>query len=193
MGCPVFDADACVERLYHPGHDGWLMLRRRFGSRFTPEDVRPVDRKALLAAILQDRSILEEVNHLIHPLVQGCLAEFWDRNRDRRLAVAEVPLWFESDMASPDCLALGVFCPDVLRLQRTFQNRDRHMEVFFLLDGMQYTQAEKIQRCDLVLDNSRDAFELERRVAGLARVLMYLRIKQKRVDIKQIKQMLLKP
>ncbi len=193
MGCPVFDADACVERLYHPGHDGWLMLRRRFGSRFTPEDGRPVDRKALLAAILKDRSILDEVNHLIHPLVEGCLADFWDRNRDRRLAVAEVPLWFESGMDSPDCLAVGIFCPDGLRLQRACQSRERHREVFFLLDGMQSTQAEKIQRCDLVLDNSQDAFELERRVAGLARVLMHLRIKQKRVDIKQIKQMLLKP
>ena len=51
-GFPVFSADAAAAALYQPGADGWTWLRRRFGERFTPSDDAPVDKKALLAAML---------------------------------------------------------------------------------------------------------------------------------------------
>lgn len=46
-GTPVWSADAVVARLYRPGGDGWLLIRRRWGERFMNGEDGPVDHAAL--------------------------------------------------------------------------------------------------------------------------------------------------
>jgi len=194
LGFPVFSADKCVDDLYQPGSDGWLILRKRFGYRFTPQDDQPVDKKKLLAAVMQDSGLMDEIAHLIHPLVGHRLEEFWEKHADKRLALAEIPLWFESGMAGDrDCLSVGVFCPDFLRRNRVCSSRGWSPDVFESLDAMQFSQPEKIKRCQMVVDNSRDFQGLMDQVTALQRLLTGLRRKKAGVDYNHFKNMACNP
>ncbi len=194
QGSPVFSADDCVHELYQPGGDGWWLLRQRFGLRFTPADDQPVDKQALLQAIMEDSNVLEEIMHLIHPLVGGRLQEFWERHQDKRLAVAEVPLWFESGMAAQDdCLSVGVFCPDGLRRERLRQARGWESPVLERLEKMQLKQRDKLRKCGLVLDNSGGLEELRARLAGLAKILGDFRIKKQAMHAEKIREITNRP
>lgn len=186
---PVFSADESVSDLYQPGRDGWVMLKKRFGSRFVPDDDQPVDKKMLMAAVIQEPLLMEEIMHLVHPLVQSRLEEFWEKHSDRRLALAEVPLWFESGMAEQDCLNVGVFCPDFLRRQRIYADRGWTGEVFERLDKLQLPQPEKMRRCQLLLDNSQEKDRIRERAAALDRLLQGLRRKNARILLQHIKAM----
>jgi len=193
-GFPVFCADKCVDELYQPGSEGWIMLRKRFGYRFTPHDDEPVDKKKLLAAVMQDSGLMDEITHLIHPLVGHRLEEFWEKNADKRLALAEIPLWFESGMAGGrDCLNVGVFCPDYLRRKRICSNRGWSPDVFEGLDAMQFSQPKKIKRCQVVVDNSRNFQGLVDQTAALERVLKGLRRKKAGMYLKHFKNMACNP
>ncbi|MFW5731366.1 MAG: dephospho-CoA kinase, partial [Desulfonatronovibrionaceae bacterium] len=81
---PVFDADQCVRELYQPGQDGWELIRKRFGNIFFEPETKKVDKRVLLEQMAENPAILEEINHLIHPLVRQRLESFFDRHKDCR-------------------------------------------------------------------------------------------------------------
>ncbi|RQD56944.1 dephospho-CoA kinase [Desulfonatronovibrio magnus] len=174
-GVPVFSADECVAELYEPGQDGWHLIQQRFGSRFIDYPHGPVNKKKLSKAILNDRFMLDELNHLIHPLVKHKLDEFWQNHKDCRMALAEVPLFFEAGMDDPSIITVGVFCPDETRLQRVCSVRKITAENFLFLNKAQWPQLRKIKSCQLVIDNSLDKQSLICKAKALTRVLQYLR------------------
>ncbi|MFP4110828.1 MAG: dephospho-CoA kinase [Desulfonatronovibrio sp.] len=177
MGYPVFSADECVAELYRPGNDGWRIIRNRFGTRFIEGEDQPVNKQKLARAIEKDPAILAELNHLIHPLVKHRLEEFWNVHACERVAFAEIPLVFESRMEQGCGLVAGVFCPDKARHHRLSKTGKMLPEEPALLDSSQMKQADKIRRCDLVVDNSSDLNNLRSKVQALTRVLSYLRTK----------------
>ena len=175
MGHPVFMADKCVAELYEPGRDGWRIIKNRFGDRFIDGDHQPVNRAKLTAAVLEDKSFLKELEHLVHPLVRHRLDEFWHEHRAGRVAFAEVPLVFEAGMDQGCDYVVGVFCPDELRHKRLSEKRNMSGDDFLRFDRLQMSQASKISRCALVLDNYSHQNDLKFKVEALTRALRYLR------------------
>jgi 23S rRNA pseudouridine1911/1915/1917 synthase len=177
-GFPVFSADAVVAELYKPGADGWVMLRRRFGERFTPSSDAgdaPVDKKALLAAMLASPALRREVEDLIHPLVRHALERFWLENKNARAAFAEVPLFFEAGWQGADADTVTVFveCGRDARLARLDGPAGRGLprETIEALDAWQMPPGPKRALCDFTLDNSGPLAALDAGVSGLLAAL----------------------
>lgn len=174
QGIPVWSADAAVIQLYEPGQAGWKILLERFGERFVPARDKAVDRKALALALLphpfmkepqmenlaENRSVdKEEIETLIHPLVIHELETFWARCEEQgcELAVAEVPLWFESlagrTQPEADIYLLGIACEETERRRRLLEVRGWSPEFMAYMDGQQWTQARKMASCNRVIHN----------------------------------------
>ncbi len=174
QGIPVWSADAAVIQLYEPGQAGWKILLERFGERFIPARDKAVDRKALALALLpctakndsndnefsENRVIdKEEIEALIHPLVFHELERFWLRceEQGQELAVAEVPLWFESlkngTKPEEDIFLLGIACDEAERRRRLLHVRGWSPDFMAYMDGQQWNQARKMASCDKVIHN----------------------------------------
>ena len=163
-GVPTWSADAAVIRLYEPGQEAWLALRRRYGDRFVPDDRSPVDRKALAAALLPSAASgvdVRELENLLHPLVLDDLERFWSAEEEagRGYAVAEVPLWFESGWSRTPSGAekpyvVGIACEQGERRRRLGEVRGWSDTLMDRMDGLQWSQERKMAGCDLVVANS---------------------------------------
>lgn len=178
-GVPVFSADAAVSALYAPGGEGRNFLMQRYGERFLLEDKnRSVDKKALFIAMRQDEHLRREVEGAVHPLVRHELDAFWQEHAGQRLAVAEIPLLLEAGAAwrrEAADLVVGVWRPRSLRLQSLAQSRGWDAETLAALEAWQWPEAAKLRACDLLVDNSGDLADLERRTRSLLAVLRHLR------------------
>ncbi len=109
---PVWSADASVRALYGPGGDGAYLLRKRYGSRFVPEEGAAVDKAALFAAMRESDALRREVENLIRPLARHDLENFRRAHEQgpqiasaaratlnaggAPLTVAEIPVYLES-------------------------------------------------------------------------------------------------
>jgi 23S rRNA pseudouridine1911/1915/1917 synthase len=171
---PCFSADTAVHRLYEAGGDGWLCLHQHYGGRFTPDAGKPVDRKALFAAMRQDPRILRDVQDMIHPLVRHELGLFWRsaENAGQEWAAAEIPLYLEGGRRAEDNgfaapLLVGVYCEENERHKRLAARRGWNEETLAVLDAWQWPQTRKMKACDLVIDNSASREQLERQVLDL--------------------------
>ncbi|MFP4517683.1 MAG: dephospho-CoA kinase [Desulfovibrionales bacterium] len=175
-GLPVWSADETVHRLYHPGKDGWVLLRQRFGDRFVPEEGSAVDKKALAQAMLREPGLVREVEHLIHPLVRHALERFFQEHALDRVCVAEVPLLLETGWSGPELfdLKVGVFMSEGVRRER-LQRKGWSSELIGLAESRQWGQAEKMRACDLIVDNSGDLQELATKATALGRILKRIR------------------
>jgi len=170
-GVPLFSADQCVAELYAQDADGWLMLRRRFGSELAPEN-GPVDKAALFAAMRSSENTRREILSVVHPLVRHRMEQFWQAHVHAPLAAAEVPLLLEGGWKDEGLVdtVLGVNCPEAVRREHLLTQRNWDRETVATLESWQWPERDKLARCDLVADNtgSLDDLRIEaRRVLDL--------------------------
>ncbi len=183
---PVFSADACVAALYEPGGDGAAVLAQRLALRPGQgilDASGGVDRPALFSRMLSEPGLRREVEDAIHPLVEHALRRFWAENAARPLAVAEIPLFFETGWrAQPDGqrtdkkvkdgaamadLVVGLRTPPELRRGPLREARGLPPELLDALDSWQWPEDRKLAACDLVVDNDGDLEALAARAAEL--------------------------
>ncbi len=99
LGIPVLDADELAREVVAPGTSGLSAVVERFGSEILGQDGQ-LNRSALAQLVFSDRARLQELNSIVHPLVQRRLeqhlASFEAQGAD--LACYEVPLLFENGL-----------------------------------------------------------------------------------------------
>jgi 23S rRNA pseudouridine1911/1915/1917 synthase len=174
-GNPVFSADAAVAALYAPGGGGAHMLSRRFGEQALCAD-GSVDKAWLLEGMVGNERFRREVMELVHPLVKGELAAFFAVHATARAVFAEVPLLLESGWPAGEMvdMVVGVRCDPAARRQRLTANRGWADELVARMDGWQWPEEKKLEKCRFVVDNRGDTTALaaagEALLADLARL-----------------------
>ncbi|PYG26546.1 dephospho-CoA kinase [Pelagimonas varians] len=107
LGCPVWDADAAVHRLYGIDGDATLAI-----SDIWPEAVIDgmVSRDELRAIIAKDHTALPRIEAIVHPLVQADRTKFISQHIDN-ICVFDIPLLFEtggeSEMDAVACVSVS--------------------------------------------------------------------------------------
>lgn len=154
LGCPVWDADAAVHRLYGPDGDGAREI-----ARLAPEAVgaQGVDRAKLRATIMEDPGMLKRIEAVIHPLVAADRDAFLNRARasGATLAVCDIPLLFETGAdAWLDKVAV-VSAPAEIQRARVMARPGMTEATFQAILAQQVPDAEKCARADFVIDTSR--------------------------------------
>jgi dephospho-CoA kinase len=91
-GIPVWDADACVHRLYAPGGAAIDIVARLYPSAITDG---AVSRTALRDMISADPTVLDRLQSVIHPLVAADRAAFLQA-QTAAIVLLDIPLLFET-------------------------------------------------------------------------------------------------
>jgi len=167
-GQPCFSADDSVARLYGPDGDGAAMIRQRFGGEYTLDD-GSVDKPALFAAMCESDGMRREIMDMIHPMVRHECEEFYKAHRDEPAAYAEVPLLLEGGWHKKgyvDAVA-GVSCPAEKRTGELREIRGLDAEMLATFDSWQWSEADKLAACDLVLANDGGLDDLQGRADEL--------------------------
>ncbi|SHN66088.1 dephospho-CoA kinase [Desulfovibrio litoralis] len=114
-GITIFSADKVVSELYQPDNEGWLLIDKLYGGRFTriyesdeelseksfyDFDKKAVDKRKLFDFIKQNPKVKRDLEEFVHPLVKHALENFWNKSAmlddDALFSVAEIPLFFEA-------------------------------------------------------------------------------------------------
>ncbi len=185
-GWPTWSADEAVRLSYEPGGEGWAALNHRYRGAFTPKG-KAVDKTALAEAIRRTPGMREEIEALIHPLVNQSLIDFWDQAEAQAcpLAFAEVPLWLENGGTRPkhgpdfgSVMLIGVDCPRELRHFRLRNFRHWAEAMIEAADSWQWPEQKKMAACDRVIDNSGDEPTLIVQGRKLIQDLLECRVRQ---------------
>ncbi|MDQ8757022.1 dephospho-CoA kinase [Sphingosinicella sp. LHD-64] len=155
-GVPVFDADKAVRRLQGPEGALVTAIEAAFPGSTGPDGVK---RDVLAERVLTDRSILKQLEAIVHPAVGEARQAFLAEHANALLVVLDVPLLFETGGdAHVDKVAVVSADADVQRI-RTLARPDMTPEKFARILIHQMPDAEKRKRADFVIPTDVDIEE----------------------------------
>lgn len=162
---PVWSADRAVAAQYQPGADGWHLMRQRWGDAFLDDSGR-VERAKLTKLLAETPGMRRELERMIHPLVRDSMESFFLKAEadGKAVAVAEVPLWFETGWTSPGASVAVIVCPDEIRHERLRATRSWSGEKIAAVESWQWKQQDKIAAADLLIRNAGSLDELDAEV-----------------------------
>lgn len=135
-------------------------LRERWGDGI--ESGGAVDRAAVGQRVFTDPGELSWLEQQVHPLVQTEIAEWFSSlSADCAVAVVEVPLLFEGEMADRFDVTVAVVADESLRRERAESRGQVGLEG---REGRQLSQAEKAGQADRVIRNDGTTADLEARL-----------------------------
>ena len=152
-GATLLDADAIVRELQLPGMPVFVAMAERWGDRIL-DDAGGLDRQVVADIVFADPDELAALNGIVHPAVGDEMIR-----RRRELAatdatvILDIPLLVESGHRGLAGVIVVDVDPDVaverLVSGRGFTSVDARNRI-----SMQASRAERLDRADLVVDNS---------------------------------------
>lgn len=148
LGCPVWDADQAVHRLYAKGGAATGPIAAVFPKAVVNG---AVDRGVLKQIIAADPQALSRLEGIVHPLVAADRADFLRRHADHKLVVLDVPLLFETGgEGNVDGIAVVSTDPQVQR-KRVLARPGMTEQDFQLILSRQLPDDQKRARADWVI------------------------------------------
>jgi dephospho-CoA kinase len=170
-GVPVVDADQLARDVVSPGRPALAAVVERFGPGVLDE--RGALRRAALAALVfADAEARRALEAIVHPAVRRGIDEFFATLPSATaVAVADIPLLFETGRAGDFDAVIVAACPPELQVSRVMA-RDGATEVEVRQRmAAQLPIEEKAKRADYVIDTGGSFQDTDAAVRGVLEAL----------------------
>ncbi|MEO1686566.1 MAG: dephospho-CoA kinase [Pseudomonadota bacterium] len=169
-GCPVWDADAAVARLYGSGGAAVAPVA---ALRPGLQDGDALDRAALRAAVTEDPALIPRLEAIVHPLVGQDRAAFLARARadGAAVAVCDIPLIFETGGEKAFDAVVVVSAPAEMQRARVLARPGMTEKTFETILAKQVPDADKRARADHVVDTSQGFDQARAQVRAILKAL----------------------
>ena len=154
QGCPVFDADAAVHKLYARGGRAVPLLRAVF-----PDVIKDgaVNRKRLGDHMRADKLNLKVLESFIHPWVRDLRAKFLEEAKasGTKAVVFDIPLLFETGGEKSVDTVVVVTASKKVQRQRVMARQGMTEALFEMILSKQMPDGEKRKRADYIVSTDK--------------------------------------
>ena len=170
-GVPVVDADVLAREAVARHSPGLTAVVERFGTEvLTPEG--DLDRARLAHIVFRDEAGRRDLENIVHPVVRRGIAQFFDQlPAETRLAVADIPLLYETHRERHFDKVVVVACAPALQIQRLIARDHLSPEDAERRLAAQLPIEEKVRRADYVVRTDGTYAETDAQVARLLAAL----------------------
>jgi dephospho-CoA kinase len=150
LGIPVFYADEAARALMDEDPDLVAAISSLFG-----EDIYAggkLDRLMLSRIVFEEPAKLQSLNALVHPASVSA-ANRWLERQTTPYAIKEAAIFFESGSYTGVDIMVGVYAPVDIRIARTMKRSNLTEAEVCARMARQMDDAEKMKRCDYVINN----------------------------------------
>ena len=158
LGVPVFNSDFVARNVVDQEQSVIQKIKSEFGTDIYSNDF--LDRKKLSKLVFENKSALECLNAIVHPVVKKKF-EFWLlENRNSPFVIKEAAILFESGAFKEMDKIATVYAPESIRLKRVINRDNITAELIKKRIENQISEQEKIKRSDFVIINDDDQLVL---------------------------------
>ena len=168
LGAEVIDADQVGHEAYTPNSESWRAVVDAFGEEILRPDGQ-IDRGRLGGIVFSDPDQLEKLNGIMHPRMARMVGDKIEVLRDKGApaVVVEAAVLFEAGWDSLVDEVWTTDSPVELVIERLQARNGMGEEEVMRRINSQMDRSERIERSDLVVDNSGDVTNLEETVKAL--------------------------
>ncbi|AIU32592.1 MULTISPECIES: dephospho-CoA kinase [Corynebacterium] len=177
-GACIIDADQIAREVVEPGSSVLLELAQAFGEDVVVDGV--LDRSLLARRAFVDEEHTQLLNGITHPEIRRRIKDRLVQTREEgnRVAVLDHPLLLEQGLAAEVDLIVVVDVPAEIRVQRLVAFRGIEEQDARNRIARQMSDAARLEKADVVIDNSRSLSELEPQIEKLWERLLKVSLSQ---------------
>ena len=148
---PVYDADNEAKRLMSSSGIIKSALITLLGQEVYKGDV--LDKTYMASIIFADKSLLQKVNEIVHPVVKEDFRK-WCCRQKKDIVFLESAILFESGFETEVDYVWLISAPEELRIARAVKRDNSTVEQIERRIKAQWPEAEKIELSDAVIQNN---------------------------------------
>lgn len=151
LGVPVYNADDRAKFLMNTD----AALIARIQTLLGPDAYRDgqLDRAYIAEKVFKDKSLLGQLNAIVHPAVFLDSIAFFEKHKDDPYVLYEAAILFESGNYKAMDKVILVYAPEELRIRRTMERDGLSREAVLERMRQQMPEAEKRKLADLIIEN----------------------------------------
>ena len=92
---PVFNADLEVADVYKKNKSCFFKIKKLIPNHFSSF---PIKKNELIQSIIADKNNLKKISSVVHPIVRKKLNVFLKKNKNKKIVVLDIPLYFENKL-----------------------------------------------------------------------------------------------
>jgi dephospho-CoA kinase len=180
-GCPVYDADAEVHRLYAAGGAAVTPVEAAFPG---VEENGAINRATLSARVMNDDEAFRRLTSIVWPLLGTARREFFRKAEEDGvdIVVLDIPMLFETGGERNVDAVVVVSAPAEVQRQRVLAREEMDEAKLDALLARQMADVEKRARAHFVVDTSRGFDAARTQVADIIAELRRPDWRQRRLE-----------
>lgn len=178
-GARIIDADQIAREVVEPGSPILGELAKAFGDDVVVDGI--LDRSLLASRAFADEVHTRLLNKITHPEIRRRIADciVQAQKEMAQVVVLDHPLLLEQDLVRDVDLVAVVDVPVETRLQRLVAFRNIDEQDARKRIARQMSDSKRLEKADVILDNSRTIAELESQIETLWEKLLQEALSQK--------------
>ena len=151
FGCPVFNADQEVNRLYKNDKKIFNKL-----NKILPRYIRsfPINKNEISKAILAKNSNLIKIVKIIHLEVRKKLINFLKKNKNKKIVILDIPLLLENKINNDKDLLVFVEAKKSDVLKRLKERKNFNKKIFNKFKKIQLPLDYKKKKSQFIIKNN---------------------------------------
>jgi len=151
FGCPVFDADAEVTKIYKKNKNCFNKLKNKLPKYIYSF---PIKKKEIGKAIIENQNNLKKIIKIVHPIVRTNMNKFIKKNKKKKMVVLDIPLLLENKINKKNYILVFVDS-NKKEIQKRLKKRANYNSVILnKLKKIQLPLEIKKKKSDFIIKNN---------------------------------------
>lgn len=165
---PIVDCDKIAHDLMKPKNASWQVIKDNFGGEYLNDD-QTINRKKLGQLVFSDKSALNKLNQLTHPLIFDKTIQKIESYQNEDMVILDAPVYFESGWDKKNIAdgILVITLPETVQIDRLKHRNNLTDEEARMRIKSQIPLDKKTQLADFVIENTGTIKELESKLEHL--------------------------
>ena len=155
MGYPIFFSDQTSKHLLAHSPEIIAKVKSLIGQEAYHENGE-VNRPFIASKVFSDESLLEKLNHILHPAVRLAFDE-WSQEQDSAIVFNEAAILFETDGYLQLDKNILVIAPKQIKIDRILKRESISEQEIEKRMSNQWTDERKIPLADYIINNNEGA------------------------------------
>ncbi len=169
FGCPVFDADLEVKKIYKNDKRCFKKIKRSIPKHIFSF---PINKKEIGKAILANNSNLKKIIKIVHPIIRIKMNNFLKKNKNKKIVVLDIPLLVENKINKKNYILIFVKAKKKDIIKRLKKRKNYNEKIFRKLKKLQLPLEIKKRKSNYIINNNFKSFYIKKNVKILKRKIL---------------------
>tara|TARA_Y100000590_G_scaffold446347_1_gene579920 strand:+ start:549 stop:1127 length:579 start_codon:yes stop_codon:yes gene_type:complete len=151
FGCPVFNADLEVSKLYRSSRKCFNRLKKAIPDHIFSF---PIKKSQITQAILFNNVNLKKVVRIVHPEVRRKMNNFIKKNKKKKIIVLDIPLFIENKLNKKNDILIFIDAKKKEIEKRLKRRKNFNLKIVKKLKKFQLPLEIKKRKSDFIIKNN---------------------------------------